>query len=245
MTKVARFFLVLRSSVSLVSCKRHLDHLCPFQTNVLDFALQLATKRDRLTRYTTQPIILAACLEVWKMERERFNQQFGERSGEAQTSKIVPKEQSWYEQDIPHEQLVETLRYFSERARINEYQQAREEWEPATWLEWELRCQAVAAYNATAYPTDLPLEELPMAMFFHELSIGWEAFAYHKLRLSKGELREIREDIQNYASVTHSETMTLHPKAIKLFDAMAEVSGIPRKRGEATIDLRPFVKRLK
>ncbi len=186
------------------------------------------------------------------MERERFNQQFGERSGEAQTSKIVPKEQSWYEQDIPHEQLVETLRYFSERARINEYQQAREEWEPATWLEWELRCQAVAAYNATAYPTDvpleeqpLPLEEQPMAMFFHELSIGWEAFAYHKLRLSKGELREIREDIQNYARVTHSETMTLHPKAIKLFDAMAEVSGIPRKRGEATIDLRPFVKRLK
>ena len=82
------------------------------------------------------------------MEREGFDQQFGEKSGEAQTSKIVPKEQSWYDQDIPHEHLVETLRYFSERARIHEYQQAREEWEPATWLEWELRCQAVAAYNA-------------------------------------------------------------------------------------------------
>ena len=90
----------------------------------------------------------------------------------------------------------------------------------------------------------LPLEELPMAMFYRELSIGWKAFAYYKFRhLSENDLMEIREDIQNYARVTHSETMTLHPKAIKLFDAMAEVSGIPRKRGEATIDLSPFVKR--
>src|SRR6266568_8684970 len=169
-------------------------------------------------------------------------------SQDAQTSSGVQQDQSWYKQDLPHEQLVETLRYFSERARINEYQEIREEWEPATWFEWELRGQAVAAYNATAYPTDvpleeqpLPLEELPMAMFYRELSIGWKAFAYHKFRhLSENYLMEIREDIQNYARVTHSETMTLHPKAIKLFDAMAEVSGIPRKRGEATIDLSPF-----
>lgn len=185
------------------------------------------------------------------MERGRFyQQQFGERSEEAQTSKIVPNEQSWYERDMPHEQLVETLRYFSERARINEYQETREEWSPASWLEWELRTQAVAAYNATAYPIGvpleeqpLPLEELPMAMFYRELSIGWKAFAYHKIgrRNTESYMMEIREDIQNYARVTHSDTMTLHPKAIKLFDAMAEVSGIPRKRGEATIDLRPFV----
>ena len=192
------------------------------------------------------------------MEKGRFYQQFGERSGsgkeiaqKAQASEAVPKEHSWYEQDIPHEQLVETLRYFSERVRINEYQETKEEWEPATWLEWELRTQAVAAYNATAYPADVPLEEqplplkeLPMAMFYRELSIGWKAFAYYKFRhLSENDLMEIREDIQNYARVTHSETMTLHPKAIKLFDAMAEVSGIPRKRGEATIDLSSFVKR--
>ena len=185
------------------------------------------------------------------MERGRFYQQFGETSGEAQTSKIVPNEQSWYEQDIPYEQLVETLRYFSERARINEYQRTREEWEPASWFEWELRTQAVAAYNATAYPTSvpleeqpLPLEELPTAMFYHELLIGWQAFAYHKIgrRNTESYLMDIREGIQNYA-VTQSETLTLRPKAIKLFDAMAEVSGIPRKRGEATVDLSPFVKR--
>ena len=172
-------------------------------------------------------------------------------SQDAQTSRGVQQDQSWYEQDLPHEQLVETLRYFSERARINEYQEIREEWEPATWFEWELRGQAVAAYNATAYPTDvpleeqpLPLEELPTAMFFHELSIAWNAFAYHKLRhLTQERLMGIRKEIQNYSRAAQSETITLQPKAIKLFDAMAEVSGIPRKRGEATIDLRPFVKR--
>ncbi len=192
------------------------------------------------------------------MERGRFYQQFGERSEsgetgnqEAQTSRVIPKKQSWYEQDIPYEQLVETLRYFSERARIYEYGETKDEWDTATWLEWELRTQAVAAYNDTAYPTDvpleeqpLPLEELPMAMFFHELSIGWNAFAYHKFRhLSDNHLMEIREEIQNYSWAAHSDTMTLQPKAIKLFDAMAEVSGIPRKRGEATIELRPFAKR--
>jgi|SRR5579864_5152746 len=158
------------------------------------------------------------------MGKEQFyHRPFGETSdsGEAgsqeeQTSRVVPQDQSWYEQDIPHEQLVETLRYFSERARINEYHKAKDEWEPATWFEWELRTQAVAAYNDTAYPTDVPLEEqpvpleeLPMAMFFHELSIGWNAFAYHKLRhLSENYLMEIREEIQDYMQ-TQSETITL------------------------------------
>jgi hypothetical protein len=171
------------------------------------------------------------------MERERFDQQFGERSGEVHTSKIVPKEQSWYEQDIPYEQLVEVLRNFSERARINEYQETKEEWDTATWLEWELRTQTVAAYNG-----DVPDEEL---RFISDLSIGWNAFAYHKFgrKLTESRLMGIREEIQDYAKWTHSDTITLQPRAIKLFDAMAEVSGIPRKRGEAAIDLRPFLKR--
>jgi hypothetical protein len=40
--------------------------------------------------------------------------------------------------------------------------------------------------------------------------------------------------------VTGKTSITLPPKGVKLFDAMAEVAGIPRKRGEATIDLTPF-----
>ena len=176
------------------------------------------------------------------MERGRFYQQHGETGGsdEAQRSGIVPQSQSWYEQDIPHEQLVETLRQFSERARINEYGETRDEWDTATWLEWELRTQAVAAYN-----TDMPFEEQPMAMFFHELSIAWNAFAYDKYgrKLTEDRVRGIKKEIQDYMQWTHSTSITLHPKAVKLFDAMAEVSGIPRKRGEATIDLSPFARR--
>jgi hypothetical protein len=34
--------------------------------------------------------------------------------------------------------------------------------------------------------------------------------------------------------------ITLPPRSVMLFDAMAEAAGLPRKRGEATIDLTPF-----
>ncbi len=163
------------------------------------------------------------------MERGRFYQQFGETSGsgeagsqEAQTSGIVPKEQSWYEQDIPHEHVVAALRGFAERARIS-YGETKEEFDTATWLEWELRTQAVAAYNG-----DAPQEE---QMFFNELMIGWNAFAYHKFgrKLLEYRVRGIKKEIQDYMQWSQSTSIALHPKAVKLFDAMAEVSGIPRR----------------
>jgi hypothetical protein len=90
------------------------------------------------------------------MERERFYQQFGEKSGnreagnqEAQTLGRVQREQSWYEQDIPHEQLVTAIRYFvekeSKRAGIPTPQ-----FYTAQWLGNEVRNQAIAAYNGDA-----------------------------------------------------------------------------------------------
>src|SRR5947209_1631221 len=94
------------------------------------------------------------------MGKEQFYQQFGETSGsgnagsqEARSLERVSKEQSWYEQDIPHEQLVTAIRYFvekeSKRAGI-----PMPQFNAADWLENEVRNQAVAAYNG-----DAPQEE--------------------------------------------------------------------------------------
>ncbi len=173
------------------------------------------------------------------VERGRFYQQFGERSGsgeagsrEVQVSKGVPQEQSWYEQDIPYEQLVATLKHFREKESAR-WETPIHQFPTAEWLSDELDTQAERSANSGA-----PREE---QTFFNELKIAWHAVAYPQFGRS---LRGIaRKEIEEYIQATGSKTVTLRPKAVKLFDAMAEVAQFPRKRGEATVDLTSFGKR--
>ncbi len=168
------------------------------------------------------------------MERERFyHKPFGERSGsgkagshEVQTSGRVPQEQPWYEQDIPHEQLVAALRHFMEKESAR-WETPIHQFPTAEWLGDELSTQAARAVNLNA-----PIEE---QTFFSELSIGWHAFAYGQYGESGRGMA--RMEIEEYMQATGSTFVTLPPKAVKLFDAMAEVAEIPRQRGEATVDL--------
>jgi hypothetical protein len=173
------------------------------------------------------------------VERGRFYQQFGERSGngetgrrEVQTSRGVPQEQSWYEQDIPYEQLVSTLRYFMEKESVRS-ETPIHQFPTAEWLGYELMTQAAHAVNR-----DAPIEE---QSFFNGLSIGWHAFAYGQFGESARGMA--RKEIEEYIQMTGSKSVTLRPKAVKLFDVMAEVAGIPHMRGEATVDLTLFAKR--
>jgi len=183
--------------------------------------------------------MLTACWEVWKMERGRFYQQFGERSGngeagsrEVYTSRGVPQEQSWYEQDIPYEQLVATLRHFMEKESAR-WETPIHQFPAAEWLADELDTQAERSANLKA-----PIDE---QTFFNELKIAWHAFAYPQFGSSLSGIA--RKEIEEYIQVTGSKSVTLRPKAVKLFDAMTEVAEIPRKRGETTVDLTLFVKR--
>ncbi len=173
------------------------------------------------------------------MERGRFYQQFGERSGsgvsgsrEVQTSRGVPQEQSWYEQDIPHEHLVTALRYFMEKESAR-WETPIHQFPTAEWLADELDTQAERSANS-----DAPLEE---QTFFTELKVAWHAVAYPQFGRSLSGIA--RKEIEEYIQATGSRSVTLHPKAVKLFDAMAEVADIPRQRGEATVDLTSFGKR--
>ena len=173
------------------------------------------------------------------MERGRFYQQFGETSEsgkagrrEVQTARSVPQEQPWYEQDIPHEQLVATLRHFMARESAR-YEIPIQQFPTAEWLADELDTQAERSANS-----DAPEEE---QTFFHELKIAWQAVAFPQFGRS---LRGIaRKEIEKHIQATGSTSITLRPKAMQFFDAMAEVAETPRQRGEATVDLTSFVKR--
>jgi hypothetical protein len=73
------------------------------------------------------------------------------------------------------------------------------------------------------------------------LKIAWHAFAYPQFGRSLSGIA--RKEIEEYIQATGSKSVTLRPKAVKLFDAIAEVAEIPHKRGEANVDLTSFVKR--
>jgi hypothetical protein len=172
------------------------------------------------------------------MERGRFYQQFGEKSGrgetgnqEAQTLGRVQREQPWYEQDIPYEQLVATLKHFREKDSAR-WETPIHQFPTAEWLADELDTQTERSANSGA-----PIAE---QTFFNTLKIAWHAFAYPRFGRS---LRGIaRKEIEEYILATGNNSVTLRPKAVKLFDAMAEVAEFPRKRGKATVDLTSFVK---
>lgn len=174
------------------------------------------------------------------MERGSFyHKPFGETSGsgeagsrEVQPSRGVPQEQSWSEQDIPYEQLVATLKHFREKESAR-WETPIRQFPTAEWLADELDTQAERSANS-----DAPIEE---QTFFHELKIAWHAVAYPQFGRSLSGIA--RKEIEEYIQVTGSTSVTLRPKAVKLFDAMAEVASLPRKRGEATVSLASFVKR--
>jgi hypothetical protein len=174
------------------------------------------------------------------MERRSFyHKPFGESSRrgetgsrETQVVKRAPQEQQWYEQDIPYEQLVATLKYL--RARENaRWGTPLHRFPTAEWLADELNTQAERSANSGA-----PIEE---QTFFHELKIAWHAVAYPQFGRSLSGIA--RKQTAEYIQTTGSTSVTLRPKAAKLFDAMAEVAEIPRTRGQTTVDLTPIVKR--
>ena len=53
-------------------------------------------------------------------------------------------------------------------------------------------------------------------------------------------LKQVRAELAFRAGEMKTPAITLPPKSVTLLDAMAEAAGLPRKRGEATIDLSSF-----
>lgn len=141
---------------------------------------------------------------------------------------------SWYEQDMPYEDLVGYLDHFVEQARARPPETGSpfsktDPFNAAEWLGWQLQKKATSETKAP--------------FIFYDLANAWDALASDHYTAEGGEWgKYVRNLLATHIDMTKQTSLTLPPKSVKLLDAMAEVAGIPRKRGEATIDLTPFAR---
>ena len=74
-----------------------------------------------------------------------------------------------------------------------------------------------------------------------DLQTAWDALYYTRYPAEGGEWSKwVRAELETRVSFMKQSSLTLPPKSVTLLDAMAEAAGLPRKRGEATIDLSSF-----
>ncbi len=145
----------------------------------------------------------------------------------------------WFEQDMPYEVLVGQIDHLVERARGRHPDPAtpfRQEdpFNAAEWLAWHL--QRLSQHQGEHQ------EE------YMNVWRAWQALSYDRYTGKEGyagaagipSKNLARGDLELYVAVTKKTSLSLSPKTVTLLDAMAQVVGIPRKRGEATIDLTPF-----
>jgi hypothetical protein len=152
-------------------------------------------------------------------------------------SSVPARTPSWYEQELPYEELVGNVRHLIEQARERHQRghpdgsfSANEPFEPAEWLGWHLRKEAGNGIHQGEAQSQLM-----------DLWAAWDALYYTRYPSEGGGWRNmVRSELEFRAGEMKQPAITLTPKSVTLLDAMAEAAGLPRKRGEATIDLTPF-----
>ncbi len=158
---------------------------------------------------------------------------------------VVPQpetgqESNWF--TMPYDLLVGQIDHFVERARARHPQTAtdptnaedlisyQEPFNAAEWLALQLQRQSTHAGEQQQH--------------FANLWRAWEALSYDRFTSTEMGIPAknlAREDLELYVGLTNKTSLTLSPEEVTVLDAMAEVVGIPRKRGEATINLSRFV----
>lgn len=143
---------------------------------------------------------------------------------------------NWFDQEMPYEELVDNIRGVVERARARHRPTAPEPFNSAEWLGEEL-IETVNKHQDNA-------EERQR---YSDLLTAWDALAYTRYTDgSDGSFKwseTVRRRLENQVQDTKQTSLTLPPQGVKALDAIAEVAGIPREKGEATIDLTPFTQR--
>src|SRR6266487_6450939 len=179
--------------------------------------------------------IVESDLSPTKTDRA-LSSQVGERPGRSPVPASAP---GWFEQDIPYEALVGNIRRLVEQARERHQRghpdasfSAQEPFEPAEWLGWYLRDEVGRVKNASEAQYQL-----------HDLATAWDALYYTRYPGEGGGWSEmVKGLLEARVDQTKQPSLTLPARSVTLLNAMAEAAGLPRKRGEATIDLTPFAK---
>lgn len=146
---------------------------------------------------------------------------------------------SWFEQDPPYEELVGTIRRLVEQARERHQRghpdasfSAQEPFAPAEWLGWYLHDEVGRVRDAS---------EAQYQLF--DLATAWDALYYTRYPAEGGGWSEmVKGLLEARVEQIKQTSLTLPARSVTLLDAMAEAANLPRKRGEATIDLTPFSK---
>jgi hypothetical protein len=178
-------------------------------------------------------------------QRPYFRREMSPDERGSQTRSVIPVDQNWKDQDVPYEQLVNVLRHFVERAKADYTK--REEQGEAIYNHPEIKNTFNVAeflghrLEEDAWKRGLRGED-PISS---DLFYAWTALAHPYYTTTDNDTgtnwkEASRFMVESYILDTGRASITLPPKGVKLIDAMAEVAGIPRKRGEATIDLTPF-----
>ena len=149
------------------------------------------------------------------------------------------RENNWLEQDIPYEELVGNIRHLVEQARERHQKghpdasfSANEPFEPAEWLGWHLRNEVGKVEDGSETQHQI-----------YDLSTAWDAQYYTRYPTEGGRWSQmVKGLLEARVDRTKQTSLILPPKSVTLLDAMAEAAGLPRKRGEATIDLSSFAR---
>jgi len=150
---------------------------------------------------------------VGKVERGRFYQPVGERSGSDQTFSV----------GNPVD-LAGNIRAIVQQERTNR----TEHFNPAWWLRGKIDVIA-----SEAVWQDQPEEK---QQFFDDLRIVWQLVAYEKI--ADQHSSSVYTDIRTHTM--GRRRITLSPLAVTLLDAMAQALDIPQKPGQATFDVSLF-----
>ncbi len=144
----------------------------------------------------------------------------------------------WFEQDMPSEVLVGNLRHLIQQAQARHQRgnpdasfRATEPFEPAEWLGWYLHKEVGRHVDGS---------ETQRQIF--NLATAWDALYATRYPSDGGHWREwVKDQLRSFADTQPQPALTLPQRSVTLLDAMAEATGLPRKKGEATIDLTPFI----
>lgn len=162
-------------------------------------------------------------------------------------TQLVPQRESgqgsnWFNHEMPYAEMVGHLQSLVDRER-RKVAQAQAEFPDSPFTQKD-------PFNAAEWLGG-ELQRMSQHEGEHQeqyanLWRAWEALAYpHYTGKEMGIPTKnlARGDIELYVKTTKQTSLILSPSAINVLDAMAEVAGIPRTRGEATIDLTPFAPR--
>lgn len=184
------------------------------------------TKQTFLTLPPPSSKVLDAMAEVAHIQRKQ-----GETTIDLTpfTERGWRQESTWFEPERPYDELVGEMRQIAARAQAN---YPTEPLSPAAAFGNNLQRLAAAIY--------------PDQQRYIDLSVAWDALAYtHYPDASDKDVRDkdwARSQAESHVDLSKQTSLTLPPESVRVLDAMAEAAGLPRTRGEATIDLSPFIR---